>query len=458
MSQFRDSGAEKHTTILLGAGASTTSGLPDWDELAVRLLKRSGSVVAEDAARLLVARQDPLLVAEAARAASNASWERHLRRSLYEGTTNLDPSPLHLAAVGHLLAGNAGDTRLVTLNFDTLLEQAIKANSGHTAPSKVDSTMSANGCDVHHLHGVITPSKARQVVLTLTDFTSLVGTPEAWQLDYLRSAIAQGALVIAGTSYRDPDLRQWLHAALADRPDSHAAVVLLAREGFGLTKDQFTDVENALVGQWEAVGMRPVLLQDFSDAAQIIRELRHVHLPGYLAPQDRARAIWTTHAARFDELQIAYADQLHADAATMRDALDDTEMNLTLWLADGEGRLARWAAQDRYQRTIDGIRLVDSGHDSLWIAGRALGSDALLFQDLDDGHTRRWRSVLTSPVPVPHPRWPTFTSAVLSIGLPQPAEAYLSTAALWSEALSEIVDAWSTRLAAISFGGDGHYT
>jgi len=44
MDLFQDSGAEKNTTILLGAGASTTSGLPDWDELAMRLLVRSGSV------------------------------------------------------------------------------------------------------------------------------------------------------------------------------------------------------------------------------------------------------------------------------------------------------------------------------------------------------------------------------------------------------------------------------
>jgi hypothetical protein len=77
MARFRDSGADEHTTILLGAGASTTAGLPDWDDLAARLLVRSGSVGGEEAARLLVARQDPLLVAEAARAASGADWGRH---------------------------------------------------------------------------------------------------------------------------------------------------------------------------------------------------------------------------------------------------------------------------------------------------------------------------------------------------------------------------------------------
>lgn len=452
MDLFQDSGAEKNTTILLGAGASTTSGLPDWDELAMRLLVRSGSVKEQDAARLLVSRQDPLLVAEAACAASGEHWERHLRNALYAETDELEPSPLHLAAVGHFLGGKPGETQLVTLNFDTLLENAFSADSGNAATPRIDGTRSDNGFDVHHLHGVVTPLAATGVVLTLTDFNTLMGASDAWQLDYLRSAIGRGALVIAGTSYRDPDLRQWLHLALRDRPENHAAVVLLAREGFGVSKEEFHELKDALVAQWEAVGMRPVLLQDFSDAAQIIRELRHLRDSNYTPPQERARELWESHASRFAELQRIYADQLHSDAKLISEALDDEEINLTLWLADGRGKLARWASQDRYQRTLGDIRLVDSGHDSPWIAGRALGVETLLFQDLNERGTQRWQSVLASPIPVPHPRWPTFASAVLSVGLPEQAKAYLPNATLWSEALSRVADAWSSRLSTNAFG------
>lgn len=258
--------------------------------------------------------------------------------------------------------------------------------------------------------------------------------------------------MIAGTSYRDPDLRQWLHAALRESPGEHAAAVLLAREGFGLSKSQFDQVKSALESQWRAVGMRPVLLHDFSDAAQIIRELRHLHDSEYPAPQDRALTIWRSHADRFDELQTSYAAQLHDDALAMGDALDYSEMNVTLWLADGRGKLARWASQDRVQRSVDGLRLIESGHDSPLIAGRTLASDSLLFEDIDGGGTHRWRSVLSSPIPVPHPRWPPFTSAVLSIGLPQPVETYVPAVRRWSASLTEIVDAWSTRLSVTAFG------
>lgn len=59
MSQFRASGSKDHLTILLGAGASTSSGLPDWDTFASRLLVSSGAVADSEIAELLMARHEP---------------------------------------------------------------------------------------------------------------------------------------------------------------------------------------------------------------------------------------------------------------------------------------------------------------------------------------------------------------------------------------------------------------
>lgn len=112
MSEFSDSGADRHITLLLGAGASTSSGLPDWDELAIRLLVRSGSVPSADAANLLVKRQDPLLIAEAARQKSGDDWPDHVEDALYDGRTEFPVSALHVAAAGHLLDGTTSDTVL----------------------------------------------------------------------------------------------------------------------------------------------------------------------------------------------------------------------------------------------------------------------------------------------------------------------------------------------------------
>ncbi|TFD13143.1 hypothetical protein E3T42_14270 [Cryobacterium sp. TMT4-10] len=449
MDQLRASGSEKHTTLLLGAGASTTSGLPGWDELATRLLVGSASVDGVDSAQLLLTRQDPLIVVEAARAAyGDEKWLRKVRAALYDGVASTESSPLQLATVAHVLGGESEDTSLITLNFDVLLEQTLERESGVEVVSSTGKNISVGDGSyvVHHLHGVVSPSTTDKVVLTFTDFLDLICAQGSWQKELLREAIGRGALIIAGTSYRDPDVRQWIHAALKGAPVEHAAIVLLARQGFSVDKQQFSKLERALSAQWTAVGMRPILMHDFSDAAQVIRELRHVNTDDYLAPQERAKLIWDFHTDRFAELQETYVAELGRNAEAIRQTLDVERLNLTLWLADGEGGLARWAAQDRLYLDPAGLRTVETGYDSPWIAGKALGSDALLFQDLPRHHTRQWQSVLALPVPAPHPTLPTMTSAVLTIGLPDPAETYEGSKLMWGPLLASIGDEWSTRL------------
>lgn len=446
LASFIDSGAQKHLTLLLGAGASTSSGLPDWDELATRLLLRSRSVKHRTAAELLVKRQDPLLVAEAARKAPGAIWNRWVTAALYEGVVDLDPSALHNAAAGHLLTSPPEETTLLTLNFDTLLESAIRVDSEQPVQSRTDATRPQGVYVVYHLHGIVEPGCMRDTILTLSDFNELLGDPDSWQQELICEAVSKGALLIAGTSYRDPDVRRWLHVALEGQPADHAALVLLARQGFGLSRTDFDEVKKPLAEQWSSIGLTPVILEDFTDAAQIIRELRYIHDGDYQSPQQRARAIWEVHVQDFDRLQQKYVDQLSIDAEELRDAFDVDDLNITLWLADGQGNLARWAAQDRIYRSANDLRLVDSGHDSRWIAGRALGSESPLFQDLDNAGTQRWSTVLAVPIRVEVFDLPEFATAVISVGLPGRAEDHDDTAALWLDATLSIANAWSKRL------------
>jgi hypothetical protein len=446
MSLFRESGAEKHTTLLFGAGASTTSGLPGWDELTVRLLVNSGAVSDAASAKLLLDRQDPLIVVEAARAKYGQNWEQKVRNALYAGVVSVESSPLHLAAVSHVLGGEQADTSLVTLNFDVLLENALNEETGEPVSSVSDSAQKPDGLAVHHLHGVVSPQTAENVVLTLTDFLEVITAEDSWQLEYLRAALDRGAVIIAGTSYRDPDVRQWLHAARKNAPEGHAVIVLLARQGFELSKDEFHSLQVAIQEQWHAVGLRAVLLNDHSDAAQVIRELRFVNEPDYIAPQARAQAIWEHHQANFDLLQSKYVDVLRHDSARMKSVLDVDELNMTVWLSDGRGRLVRWAAEDRIYLDPTALRSVESGYDSFWIAGRALGTDTLLIQDIEERGTRRWQSVLAVPVFAPHPELPTMSAGVLTIGLPGRATEYEGSKLIWVDLITEIADTWSTRI------------
>lgn len=451
MAAFRESGAEKHVTFLLGAGASITSGLPGWDQLVTELLLDSKTVPDASTAELILQRQDPLIVAEAARSANPTTWLDRLRSQLYKVPSPPASSPLHLAVAGHALTAAPGDTSLVTLNFDALLEQALDREidpaTGITGVrSATDGVTAPDEFTVHHLHGLITTAETKSVIFTLTDFLDVLSDNNSWQRLLLQDAMGRGALVIAGTSYRDPDVRQWLHAARKQAPDDHAAMVILAREGFALGREQFASIEGALKAQWEAVGLRPVIVDDHSDAAQAIRELRFVNDPAYLSPQQRARRIWDHHLTEFDRLQPQYVDQLSKDAEELKKAFSANALSVSLWLSDGAGCLARWAADDRVYRSSSAVRKISTGFDSPWVAGQALSRDELLIQDIDRERTRRWHSVAAAPVAADHPHLPTMSAAVITVGLPREAQAYESSSYLWTAVLTEVINSWNARL------------
>lgn len=446
MSLFADSGLNDHTTLLVGAGASASAGFPTWDELAARILMASKVVEDEELARLLTESQDPVIVVESARNGKlGDQWEKLLKRCLYTGIQDEEPSALHVAVASHLV-NTPESTTLLTLNFDTLLETAANQSENLVTTSQTDGTVSENRLDVHHLHGLITRHECKDVVLTFTDFISVMTKETPWQESAIASALERGALIVAGTSYRDPDIRQWLHLAIEAHQGNNKAIVLLTRESFNLTKHEFSAVEQALSNQWKAVGLTPLLLQDHADAAQIITDLAYVGQPDYLSPQDRARKMFSAHLTDFAERQSGYVDAMAEDFDVMQDALNVDSFNMTLWLADGQGHIIRWATQDKKFLDESALRKVPSGHDSSWVAGQALGLDDLVVADLDSYPTRRWQSVLAMPIALRYGQLPKMSAGVITFGLPKPKQEYLESMGFWAEPLTEIAEKWSTRI------------
>lgn len=96
MDLFTALGGESNLTVLLGAGASAPSGLPNWDDFALSATLESGLISDRDAARTLLKLQDPTIVLEAARSHSSTDWHDLLVRCLYGSPpTHANPSPLH---------------------------------------------------------------------------------------------------------------------------------------------------------------------------------------------------------------------------------------------------------------------------------------------------------------------------------------------------------------------------
>lgn len=423
----------EHLSVILGAGASVPAGLPGWNKLAADLLVTSGAMPDHDTAYAFLAEQDPALAAEAAKAMTD-DWQGLVTKALYgktPATTPLEPAILHMAVAGLAAQRLPHEVGLFTLNFDVLLEAALRrlladAEGGGEVSARSSSTPTRGAHGhfiVNHLHGVIDPTATGggsfdDVVLTLKDFTTLASEQYPWQVNVLQQELSSGPMILAGTSYRDPDLRQWLHDLTRGKHTSHhQRVVFLARQGLNLDREQFARVQSALVEQWTSIGITPVLTHDHADAAQAMWELPAIGQPGYLSPQECAQTLLAAHQERFEELQREHsrhlADELE-DPKGLRRHLGDSA-NLTLWLADGHGNLVRWASNDRLYRSPADLRRVPTGYDSPWVAGQCLGREDVVARELaGDGSTRHWLSVVAAPITVELLRGPGFSAAAIS--------------------------------------------
>ncbi|MCI6557012.1 SIR2 family protein [Schaalia hyovaginalis] len=445
---------EAHLTFVLGAGASAPSGLPMWDEFARRVALSSGLVDSETAAGLLLSRQDPALVLEGAHAAAGDRWEDLLVEALYRGEFDPVPSPLHYAVAGHKIE-RPDSTTVATLNFDVLLEQALASREADGTDTVIE--MSGHPIDgelsVHHLHGVVAPGIVRSPVVSHSDYMHLQIAETPWQLDFLDACVRSGPLLFAGTSYRDPDIRQWLHRIRADKSrTAYTAIVTIVREGLGLSRKDFSSIEDALVKEWESVGLLALRLHDLCDIATVIRELAFVGQPEYVSPQERVRRIWDAHAEQLKDLQPRYSAELEQSARTISSAAGCKATAPTMWLADARGRIARWAGGGVIHQRIRTMRRVPTGHDSPRIAGEIVGTEEMKLKDepRNPNVQPARRSVLGVPLYASDGVHPPFVCGALTFGMSVRSETLLKRRE-WYDALLDVGDEWGERLSRAAY-------
>lgn len=298
---------------LLGAGASVAAGLPNWGTLLTRLLDARG-LDRTAAARLLEA-QDNLLVAEAAFAPRSrpATRDHRIYDALY-GTsdtavaaTSYTASNLHIAVAQDAARRGPHDAKLMTLNYDDLLEEALvdvltKLRYLHPSErvhARASGTPRAsnNQFEVHHLHGLL-PRESREslgdrLVLTLSDYLRILES--GWQRTQMCEAVQHGPTLMLGTSYSNPDVRTWLGSI---RPkDRGQLLAVIARPALGLTRPQMDVIEPVLVAQWQSVGVTVMIVDDYATPTQIVRELAHLGQPDYVPPNARVATILARRVA-----------------------------------------------------------------------------------------------------------------------------------------------------------------
>ncbi|HEX5853472.1 MAG TPA: SIR2 family protein [Solirubrobacteraceae bacterium] len=430
--------ASDHLAVYVGAGIAAEAGLPNWSLLVRRLLTHASRITQnfqdEDDRRDWVDRTIRTELAAGAAGIAETMLERDLAKALYRelyrpaGAHQPESKPLPPAsfapgrtshAVAALRLACDGDperqspTKLLTTNYDDLLERALRARRS-IDPERVISVCwpaaSARGkpaaqpIKVHHLHGLLAGRRpGGEITLTDRSFFRTGGAQGARDID-VEYILAHNTCLFLGTSLSDPNIARYLYRAAeqsrsatrSEPPRSpsrrsnlrHVAVfthrpadppaVRQVREEITRARlaDALTDV---------------VFLEHYADVAQFVYEVRnHIVEDNYDSPDKRARAllrrvlrevIHSRNSIKFYKAQPKLSDGLGKILRAVTGALDEEtgtrlageKLAITLWLLDDSGRtLTPWVGSDRILRDPSMQRGVDVEPGSRWLSVRAV--------------------------------------------------------------------------------------
>jgi hypothetical protein len=427
-----DAGDAAALSLVVGAGASMEAGLPSWETLVRNLVRRAAAarnlIDVDDAESVerweAEAGRDGYLGAAAiAEALSEGDRDAWIAEELFgptRGPADFFPGPIS-RQVPVLRRAFGTDLRVMTTNYDDLLEQAFR-DDGAVDPIALatgDHHVPAGGVAVFHLHGYLGRDGADQgdLVLSEADYQRMQQAP-SWQEDLVRTALRSSTVVFVGTSLIDPNLIRYLHGVLPQAEASCFAVFV--RQGTypidvpaGIPPAR----EEALVARWEALGVVPVFVDHYVDVAQVLYEIarrREDGDDGYVPLADRA-AEWVgvvqndilgveddTAFRRGQEttrdLLRTTLDQAVAAVEELEgDAFDET-MACSLWLVDRAGEvMTNWVTTDRLHVDRETIDPVPIDEHSRWVAVRAYCRGTPLAEPRDI-YASRWHFIRGTPL------------------------------------------------------------
>jgi hypothetical protein len=437
-------GAGGKVSLLVGAGASMEAGLPSWEGLLDRLLLRGGESAGlidevasgdeptvDQAARRRrwlaeAARDGPLGKAALAEALAGNDRDGWIRDALFgsdSGPGDYYPGPIARQIPVLLDAFGPTDLRVMTLNYDDLLEQACRqdARLEPYALTTEDQRIPAGKVGIVHLHGYLGRDSrpVGQLVLSEADYMEMQ-RGASWQERLVGTALMDSTVVFVGTSMLDPNVIRYLHGVSAPTGDQHARFALFVRQGT-YSEDVPHDVraarERALGQRWEALGVGAVFVDHYTDVAQILAEIarrRRLGADGYVSLPDRAgewigtiqRDILGWHDDnRFRESQRVVngllrsaLNQAVAGAERLSGETWVETLQLALWLVDPNGeKLTNWVMTDRLHLDRETIEPVDVDEYSSWVAVRSFCAGTPL-AETHDIYASRWKFIRGTPL------------------------------------------------------------
>ena len=211
-------------TLFIGAGVSCSAGLPNWDELLIRVgeaLVAKGKI---SASQLLTLPKDAfnndLVLARLLKSVNHEEGKDGFIKLIHDALYGLpfDRTSALLDSVVQLIKTNRIDSA-ISYNYDDLLEIALLEGPTPVPVSPIDKKNRplAGTFPILHVHGFlpehVDPSYERNIVLSEEEYHELYRDAFHWANIEQLHALTQSTCFFIGLSLKDPSIRRLLDIA-----------------------------------------------------------------------------------------------------------------------------------------------------------------------------------------------------------------------------------------------------
>jgi hypothetical protein len=432
-------GSASALNVVVGAGASMDAGLPGWRELLRTLLeegiKRGGRragpppadrVAYETLAEDLLSTSDALFAGTAARLLLGRDRDNAVWRALYEDHGYSVVPGRQLIALARLIFSFHGAVRVITFNWDDLLEIALREQQPTSiAPQTIrprgPGTLARPGkttIPVQHVHGYIPrdgPTRIAPIILDERDFA--LAQPVQITLDKLLAD--RNPTIFVGLSLTDPNLVSALYRRQATGRPAGPSFGLFVRDD-----EAVPELQRLWVGRLEQLGLQAVHLGSFAQVSQVLLEATYRRLRGnaywernryglrFERWHERVASRWPTSGPEFssahDEVHAALASELkhltRRSDGLLRGAAPREHFGLELWAREPARqdfgvirRLGTSSALLSEPWMVD-ERTLELGESVDHVAIDALEAGAIRVRDRHPEPRARWQALIGVPI------------------------------------------------------------
>ncbi len=244
------------SVLFAGAGVSASAKLPDWQSLLKNLLEDSDFFTPNDFDSVFKSADCSNLVAaryiEKALNADKKGIVEKIRQILYPNDCHHESQLI--STICDLIIGQQNLRSVITYNYDTLIEDCLKAKGKSCFSVYKNSRDESNSFPVYHVHGIVfrknESEQPEDIVLTEDDYHQVYSEVFDWSNVEQLHALTRCTCFFIGLSLNDPNLRRLLEIAQRGSSKSVRHYVFLERKSeydeTGKTEKDFQIRENML--------------------------------------------------------------------------------------------------------------------------------------------------------------------------------------------------------------------